>query len=115
MYNIFTQWLTLSVIFFLIAYSTSWLEVVTLGGLILGAGIISIWSVIITALTDSLNFMAGYAAIVTGTAAGLFMLSTGLPGYTLNADLYFVIFVIFWGIFVKWQYIFLQRRNYSGY
>ena len=36
-YNWATMWLTLSVIFFLVEYATTWLEVVTLGGLVAGA------------------------------------------------------------------------------
>ena len=36
-YNWATMWLTLSVLFFLVEYSTNWLEVVTLGGLVVGA------------------------------------------------------------------------------
>lgn len=111
MYNIFTQWLTLSVIFFLTAYNTSWLEVVTLGGLIMGAGIIAVWSIITAAVTGRLSFYWGLLVLMAGTAAGIYFLAAGLPGYELHAGAAFIAFIVLWSIFVKWQYRFLQRRN----
>ena len=40
MYNLFTQWITLSVIFFLANYACNFIEVVTLGGLVAGSFLI---------------------------------------------------------------------------
>ena len=42
MYNLFTQWITLSVIFFLANYACNFIEVVTLGGLVAGSFMIEI-------------------------------------------------------------------------
>lgn len=94
LYNLFTQWLTLSFIFFTVQYYTEWLEVVTLGGLVTGSFISGAWMTaaarLICFLEDKRSGSAAWpwlAAAAACSYAGNFMLTALLPGYEYHPGL----------------------------
>lgn len=103
MYNIFTQWITLSVIFFLTVYSTDILDVVTLGGLVAGSFIFAAWSVLLVLCQKRLPKYTGIALVMAGTAVGIDLLCTFMPGYRLKLSWELIIFMLFFAVFSIWQ------------
>lgn len=84
MYNIFTQWLTLSVIFFLADYITGLVDVVTLGGLVAGSFIIGAWTTLMQRASTLLPRFTGKALVVASVFMGVQVLCQVLPGYTVE-------------------------------
>lgn len=95
LYNIFTQWLTLGVIFFISNYIGNFIQVVTLGGLIAG-------SIIIAAITTSveyysskkLPYFTGKAAVYCTTLLSAQLLCTIMPGYSMELGLAEISFLV---------------------
>ena len=94
MYNLFTQWITLSVIFFLVNYAFNFIEVVTLGGLVAGSFIIGAWTVLVERLSKRLPNFTGKAAVVAGGLLGVQALEFVLPGYNVEASGAVIVFLI---------------------
>lgn len=111
MYNIFTQWITLSVIFFLTIYGTEILDVVTLGGLIAGSFMIAAWTVLLVVCQKKLPKYTGIAFVVAGTAVGVDLLCTFMPGYTMELSSALIIFIIAFAGFSIWQDKILKRNE----
>lgn len=111
MYNIFTQWITLSVIFFLTVYSTDILEVVTLGGLIAGSFMVAAWSVLLVLCQKRLPKFTAIAFVTAGTAVGIDLLCTFMPGYTMELSWEVIIFIIIFSAFSIWQDKILKRNE----
>lgn len=111
MYDIFTQWITLSVIFFLVIYNTSFLEVVTLGGLIAGSCLISVWMLGLLGCKKLLPGYMGKALVVAGTAVGVDVLCTFMPGYSMDLSVGLLAFIIFFAAFSIWQNNILNRNE----
>lgn len=106
------MWLTASTCFFLVEYATEWLEVVTLGGLVLGSLIVGFCVLIglkLAQLIVSAAFWQGTAAqslalkgdwlkaIIAVDAAiwqGVVRTSSLLPGYTLHFSVAHGIFLL---------------------
>lgn len=97
MYNLFTQWITLSVICFLANYTFNFIEVVTLGGLVAGSFIIGAWTVLVERFTKRLPNFTGKAAVVAGVLLGAQALEIVLPGYNVEASGAVVVFLIIYG------------------
>ena len=94
MYNLFTQWITLSVICFLANYTFNFIEVVTLGGLVAGSFIIGAWTVLVERLSKRLPNFTGKAAVCAGVLLGAQALEIVLPGYKVEASGAVVMFLI---------------------
>ncbi|MGN1087917.1 MAG: hypothetical protein ACI4QQ_02215, partial [Phascolarctobacterium sp.] len=104
-YNWATMWLTLSVIFFLVEYATTWLEVVTLGGLVAGAviegfivnmGLGLMWLIVSkpfkqAELSEAMAMYTELAKAIVVVAAfvweGAITLAKLMPGYTMHTTL----------------------------
>ena len=71
MYNLFTQWITLSVIFFLANYACNFIEVVTLGGLVAGSFMIGAWTVLVERLAQRLPNFTGKAGVCAALLLGV--------------------------------------------
>ena len=94
MYNLFTQWITVSVIFFLANYVFNFIEVVTLGGVVAGSFIIGAWTVLVERFTKRLPNFTGKAAVCAGVLLGAQALEVVLPGYNVEASGALVVFLI---------------------
>lgn len=111
-YNWATMWLTLSVIFFLVEYATTWLEVVTLGGLVAGAvvegfivnmGLGLMWLIVSkpfkqAELSEAMAMYTELAKAIVVVAAfvweGAITLAKLMPGYTMHTTLSHLIFLL---------------------
>lgn len=111
-YNWATMWLTLSVIFFLVEYATTWLEVVTLGGLVAGAviegfivnmGLGLMWLIVSkpfkqAELSEAMAMYTELAKAIVVVAAfvweGVITLAKLMPGYTMHTTLPHLIFLL---------------------
>lgn len=111
-YNWATMWLTLSVIFFLVEYATTWLEVVTLGGLVAGAviegfivnmGLGLMWLIVSKSfkqveLAEAMTMYTELAKAIVVVAAfvweGVITLAKLMPGYTMHTTLPHLIFLL---------------------
>ena len=114
-YNWATMWLTLSVLFFLVEYSTNWLEVVTLGGLVAGAfieGFIVNMGLGLMWLIVSKSFKQGELAEALHMYTDLAKL---MPGYTMHATLPHLVFLLLLyplvGIVLE---ILIRKRSNAG-
>ncbi|MDY5044917.1 hypothetical protein [Phascolarctobacterium sp.] len=106
------MWLTLSVIFFLVEYATTWLEVVTLGGLVAGAviegfivnmGLGLMWLIVSkpfkqAELSEAMAMYTELAKAIVVVAAfvweGVITLAKLMPGYTMHTTLPHLIFLL---------------------
>ena len=89
MYNLFTQWITLSVIFFLANYACNFIEVVTLGGLVAGSFMIGVEH-----LAQRLPNFTGKAGVCAAVLLGVQALGNLLPGYKVEASGSLIVFLI---------------------
>ena len=110
MYNLFTQWITLSVMFFLANYVFNFIEVVTLGGLVAGSFIIGAWTVLVESFTKHLPNFTGKAAVVAGVLLGAQALEIVLPGYNVEASGAVVMFLIIYSALAIFIGKFLNER-----
>lgn len=121
-YEMATQWITLSMLFFVIEYNLDLLSVVTLGGLVAGSGLFGAWTV----LQDRLGVLMGERMlealgqprtsaegprggnalpelvhktfVLMGMLVGVQLLPEVLPGYTVQINGYIVAFVFAYGL-----------------
>lgn len=121
-YEMVTQWVTLSVLFFVVEYNIDLLKVVTLGGLVAGSGLIGAWAV----LQDRLGVVLGQrmlealgqpqttgeaqtssnglpelvhkAFTLLGMLVGMQLLPEILPGYNFAINGYIVAFTFAYGL-----------------
>lgn len=121
-YEMATQWVTLSVLFFVVEYNIDLLKVVTLGGLVAGSGLIGAWAV----LQDRLGVVLGQrmlealgqpqttgeaqvssnglpelvhkAFALLGMLVGMQLLPEILPGYDFEINGYIVAFTFAFGL-----------------
>lgn len=85
LYNIFTQWLTLGVIFFIGNYLGNFIQVVTLGGLIAGSFIIAAVTTLVEYhSSQNLPYFTGKAAVYCITLLTAHLLCVFMPGYSVN-------------------------------
>lgn len=94
MYNLFTKWITLAMLFFLINYTFDFIEVVTLGGLVAGSFMIAAWTVAVCSLTKKLPKFTGKATVCAAVILGVQALGNVLPGYKVEASGELVVFLI---------------------
>ena len=112
LYNLATIWLTVSVLFFLVEYLTSWLEVVTLGGLVAGAFIEGAFVVIglklmkfivakdfycatwAQAWTMHKDFLKALVITAAFSLEGALTICRALPGYALNFGVVHALFLL---------------------
>lgn len=94
MYNFFTKWITLAMVFFIANYFCNFIEVVTLGGLVAGSFIISAWAVLVERLARRLPKFTGKAAVCAGVILGVQALASLLPGYKIEASSGLVVFLV---------------------
>ena len=94
MYNLFTEWVTLATIFFLANYLMTFVEVVTLGGLVAGSFLIGAWTTLVELLSRSLPKFTGKAAVCAGALLGVQALESLLPGYKVEATGSLIVFLI---------------------
>lgn len=121
-YEMVTQWVTLSLLFFIVEYNIDLLQVVTLGGLVVGSGIIAGWAV----LQDRLGIVLGQRMLealgqpqttgeapmssnslpelvhkvftLLGMLVGMQLLPEILPGYDYEINGYIVAFTFAYGL-----------------
>lgn len=98
----------MSVIFFLIIYNTDWLQVVTLGGLIAGVGILSCWSVLCAEVLKKLNRWLTVLLLMAGIAGFIKLLTVILPGYDLNIGTGFISCIILFSAVTVMQNRYLE-------
>lgn len=94
MYNLFTQWITLGVIFFLANYTCDFIEVVTLGGLVAGSFLVGAWTTLLERFTQRLPNFTGKAAVCAGVLLGVQALGNLLPGYKVEANSPLIVFLL---------------------
>ncbi len=94
MYNLFTQWLTLSVIFFLMDYAFNFIQVVTLGGLVAGSFMLGVWTTFAERLARKLPSFIGKAVVCAAVLLGVEGLCVVLPGYELEVSAGLVMFLV---------------------
>lgn len=112
LYDLVLLWLTLSVFFFVAEYLTNWLQVVTLGGLILGASIegifvvlgIKLMKVVInkdfykSSFRNFINkrseFLKALVVVAAFSWEGVLTLVRALPGYSMNGDFFHTVFLL---------------------
>ena len=92
MYNLFTQWITLSVIFFLVNYACNFIEVVTLGGLVAGSFLIGAWTTLVERLAQRLPNFTGKAGVCAAVLLGVQVLENLLPGYKVEASCSLIVY-----------------------
>lgn len=115
-YEVVTQWVTLSVLFFVVEYNIDLLKVVTLGGLVAGSVLIGAWAV----LQDRLGVVLGQRMLIAlgqpktsgnslpelvhkvftllGMLVGMQLLPEILPGYSFEINGYIVAFTFAFGL-----------------
>ena len=111
MYNLFTQWVTLSVIFFLVNYQGSFLQVVTLGGLILGSLLMGLIVTLADELGRHLSFFTGRALVLAAAFGGLQGICTLLPGYSLELSWRALVFLVGYAVFAICIGNILRKRS----
>ncbi|MBQ7884217.1 MAG: hypothetical protein IJ320_07675 [Phascolarctobacterium sp.] len=94
MYNLFTQCLTLSVIFFVADYALEFIKVVTLGGLVAGSFLFGAWATLTERLARRLPNFTGKAAVCAAVLLGAQGLSAVLPGYEVEPSEFLVVCLI---------------------
>ena len=94
MYNLFTQWITLSVIFSLVNYVCNIIEVVTLGGLVAGSFLLGAWTVLVERLAQRLPNFTGKAGVCAAVLLGVQALGILLPGYKVEASGLLIVFLV---------------------
>ena len=94
MYNLFTEWITLATLFFLANYLMTFVEVVTLGGLVVGSFLIGAWTTLVELLSRRLPKFTGKAAVCAGVLLGVQALESLLPGYKIEATGSLVVFLV---------------------
>lgn len=94
MYNLFTQWITLGVIFFLANYTFNFIEVVTLGGLVAGSFFMGAWATVLERLAQRLSNFTGKAAVCAGVLLGVQALENLLPGYEVEVTSSLIVFLV---------------------
>ena len=94
MYNLFTEWITLATLFFLANYLMTFVEVVTLGGLVAGSFLIGAWTTLVELLSRRLPKFTGKAAVCAGVLLGVQALESLLPGYKIEATGSLVVFLV---------------------
>ena len=94
MYNLFTEWITLATLFFLANYLMTFVEVVTLGGLVAGSFLIGAWTTFVELLSRRLPEFTGKAAVCAGVLLGVQALESLLPGYKIEATGSLVVFLV---------------------
>ena len=94
MYNLFTEWITLATLFFLANYLMTFVEVVTLGGLVAGSFLIGAWTTLVELLSRRLPEFTGKAAVCAGVLLGVQALESLLPGYKIEATGSLVVFLV---------------------
>lgn len=97
MYNIFTQWITLSVIFFLANYLLKMIDVVTLGGLVAGSALLGAWMTAAERVMRRLSNFTGKAAVVAAAIMGVQLLYQLLPGYSMEFTAVLIISLVIYG------------------
>ncbi len=98
MYNIFTQWLTLSVIFFAVIYNTQWLEVVTLGGLLTGTALLAAFATLLVRICRRLPVWTFRAVVIAGTMFATELLVQLLPGYVISDMPSLTVFLVLYAL-----------------
>lgn len=99
MYILCTQWVTLSVVFFLVNYQGSFLQVVTLGGLVLGALIVGLVVTLADELGRHLSYFTGRALVLAAAFLGLEGICAFLPGYQLEQSWRAWVFILGYAVF----------------
>lgn len=121
-YEMVTQWVTLSLLFFIVEYNIDLLQVVTLGGLVAGSGIIGGWAVLQDRLgvvlgqrmlealgqpqttgeapmsSNSLPELVHKVFTLLGMLVGMQLLPEILPGYDYEINGYIVAFTFAYGL-----------------
>ena len=96
LYNFLTAVVTIGVVVFIAIYNTSFINVVTLGGTVLGSAVIALgtalWAVLLQKLRpdEKLGFMlegGGYGCIIAVT-------TVLLPGWTMNPGVSTLLFFL---------------------
>ena len=111
MYNLFTQWVTMSIIFFLVNYQGSLLQVVTLGGLVLGSLLVGLVVTLADELGRHLSFFTGRALVLAAAFLGLEGVCTFLPGYSLEMNWRVLVFVMGYAVFAICIGNILRKRS----
>ena len=96
MYNLFTQWLTLGVIFFMANYALNFIEVVTLGGLVAGSFLLATWTTLAEHLARKLPKFTGKSAVCAAVLLGVQGLCAVLPGYSVELSGLLLVSLIFY-------------------
>ncbi len=88
LYDLFTLWVTLSCIFFVVIYITDIVYVVTLGGLVFGSLLFGMWTVFSLYLARRLDVrFARELAVLCLCLGGLQALCFLLPGYEMTGGI----------------------------
>lgn len=119
-YEFLTQWFTLGFLFFAVDYFTTWLEVVTLGGLLAGSMLIGLWTTMLDCLgrklaenlggvreprtlyykksNSTLTEILHKGIVLVGVVCGVYLLSCYMPGYTMEVSGPLISFLIAYGL-----------------
>ena len=96
MYNLYTAFVTVSVLAFIAIYNTSFISVVTLGGTVLGSALIGFCSVLLAFQLRRLlhNKLVRYVPEVIGCSCIVWGTAACLPGWEIKPDVATALFLL---------------------
>jgi hypothetical protein len=96
LYDLYTAFVTVSVLAFIAIYNTSFITVVTLGGTVLGSAVIGLCSALFAFVLRKLLHikLARYVLEVIGCGCIIGVTAACLPGWEITADVATVLFLL---------------------
>jgi len=88
LYNFYTAFVTTGVLVFIAIYNTPFINVVTLGGTVLGSAVIAFGTVLLAVLLQKLPSGRVLRCVLDGIGCGCITAGTAafLPGWIINSD-----------------------------
>ncbi len=96
MYDLYTAFVTVSVLAFIAIYNTSFISVVTLGGTVLGSAVIGFCSALLVFVLRKLLRikLARYALELIGCICIICVTTACLPGWEIKSDVATALFLL---------------------
>ena len=96
LYDLYTAFVTVSVLAFITIYNTSFITVVTLGGIVLGSAVIGFCSALLAFVMRKLlrKKLARYALELIGCGCIIGVTAACLPGWLIKPDMATMLFLL---------------------
>lgn len=104
LYNFYTAFVTAGVLVFMAIYNTSFINVVTLGGTVLGSAVIAFGAALLAVLLQKLLSGRVLRRVLAGIGCGCITAGTAalLPGWTISTDGPALLFLLVLCALVAW-------------